>query len=119
MKKLHLNYDWKYRSDFKEEYISSDYQDDSFELVNLPHTNKVLPYNNFDEKLYQFESCYRKEIWIDEIAEDERVYIKFEGIMTGFIGSKDQIQIVKKFIEDFKDERTTVIVDPAMGENGT
>lgn len=44
--------------------------------------------------------------------------LKFEGIMTGFIGSKDQIQIVKKFIEDFKDERTTVIVDPAMGENG-
>lgn len=48
----------------------------------------------------------------------KKLDLRFEGIMTGFLGSKRQIEIVKKFIEDFKDYRTTVIVDPAMGENG-
>lgn len=44
--------------------------------------------------------------------------LHFQGIMTGFLGSKQQIEIVKKFIQDFKDEHTKVLVDPAMGENG-
>ncbi len=44
--------------------------------------------------------------------------LHFQGIMTGFLGSKQQIEIVKKFIHDFKDEHTKVLVDPAMGENG-
>ncbi len=52
------------------------------------------------------------------VNEWKKLDLRFEGIMTGFLGSKEQIEIVKKFISDFKDGRTTVIVDPAMGENG-
>lgn len=81
-KKTHLNFDWKYVPNFKKEYISTTFQDHSFETVNIPHTNTLIPYNNFDEKIYQFESCYRKKIWIDKISKSERVYIKFEGVMT-------------------------------------
>jgi pyridoxine kinase len=44
--------------------------------------------------------------------------LEFNGIMTGFLGSIKQIQIVKQFIKDFKKENTLVLVDPAMGENG-
>lgn len=66
------------------------------------------------------------EFFFDDYTDKMQLYIdmwkklglRFEGIMTGFLGSKRQIDIVKKFIQDFKDERTTVIVDPAMGENG-
>ncbi len=48
----------------------------------------------------------------------KKLELRFSGIMTGFLGSKEQINIVKKFIEDFRDDNTTIIVDPAMGENG-
>lgn len=66
------------------------------------------------------------EFFFDDYTDKMQLYIdnwkkldlRFEGIMTGFLGSKQQIEIVKSFIADFKDERTTVIVDPAMGENG-
>ena len=44
--------------------------------------------------------------------------LHFSGIMVGFLGSIRQIEIVKKFLEDFKDEDTKVLIDPAMGENG-
>lgn len=82
LKKTDLNYDWKYQPDFREEYTSTSFDDSSFETVHLPHTNVVLPYNNFDERIYQFESCYRKKLWIESLSPDERVYIRFEGVMT-------------------------------------
>ena len=77
-----INFNWKYKPNFKESYISETFDDSSFETVHIPHTNILVPYNNFDEKLYQFESCYRKKIWIDPLKENEHIYIKFEGVMT-------------------------------------
>lgn len=44
--------------------------------------------------------------------------LEFEGIYSGFLGSKKQIKIVEKFINDFKSEKTKVIIDPVMGDNG-
>lgn len=44
--------------------------------------------------------------------------LRFEGIISGFLGSAEQIQIVRDFIRQFRDERTKVIIDPVMGENG-
>ncbi len=82
LRKQPLNFNWKYTPDFKEVYINSSFDDALFTTVQLPHSNIETPYNNFDEKIYQFESCYRKKIWIDSIASDERVLIHFEGIMT-------------------------------------
>lgn len=66
------------------------------------------------------------EFFFDDYTEKMQDYIDnwkkldlhFQGIMTGFLGSKRQIEIVKKFIRDFKDKETKVLVDPAMGENG-
>lgn len=44
--------------------------------------------------------------------------LKFNGICTGFLGSEAQIKIVKKFIENFKDDNTVFVMDPVMGDNG-
>ena len=44
--------------------------------------------------------------------------LQFEGIYSGFLGSKKQIKIVEKFINDFKKENTKIIIDPVMGDNG-
>jgi len=52
------------------------------------------------------------------IAQWKKLDLEFEGIYTGFLGSLKQIEIVKKFVNDFKTERTIVIVDPVMGDNG-
>lgn len=48
----------------------------------------------------------------------KKLDLMFEGISTGFLGSEKQIEIVKKFIHDFRTEHTVVIVDPVMGDNG-
>lgn len=82
LKKIDINFNWKYSPDFKEDYKSNDFDDENFETVHIPHSNITMPYNNFDEKIYQFESCYRKKIWIDKIEENSKLFIKFEGVMT-------------------------------------
>lgn len=44
--------------------------------------------------------------------------IEFDGIYSGFLGSTKQIDLVCSFIDEFKKENTTVIVDPAMADGG-
>lgn len=48
----------------------------------------------------------------------KKINLSFKGILSGFLGSKEQIDIVRTFIEDFKKDDTLVIIDPVMGENG-
>lgn len=43
---------------------------------------------------------------------------KFDTLYTGFLGSKEQVLVVKNICEMFKDENTKLIVDPAMADNG-
>lgn len=44
--------------------------------------------------------------------------INFDGIATGFLGSKEQIDVVVEFMEKFKMNNTIVVVDPVMGDYG-
>ena len=44
--------------------------------------------------------------------------IHFDSIYTGFLGSKEQISIVKNIVGMFKQNDVKVIVDPAMADNG-
>ncbi len=48
----------------------------------------------------------------------ETLNLKFDGIYTGYLGSKRQLKIVSDFIDSFKDENSVVFVDPVMGDNG-
>lgn len=48
----------------------------------------------------------------------EKNDVKFDGICTGFLGSKEQISIVADFIRRFKQPSTRVILDPVMGDYG-
>ena len=57
----------------------------------------------------------RMETYIDNWR---RLGLRFDGIASGFLGSVEQIEIVKKFIEDFAKEDALVIVDPVMGDHG-
>jgi pyridoxine kinase len=44
--------------------------------------------------------------------------IEFDAVYSGFLGSFEQIAIVKEFIDSFRREGTVVLVDPAMADNG-
>lgn len=48
----------------------------------------------------------------------EALGIEFDAIYSGFLGSFEQISIVKEFIDSFKTADTIVLVDPAMADNG-
>lgn len=43
---------------------------------------------------------------------------KFDAIYTGYLGSLRQIDIVKEYFDSLKGEKTAIIVDPAMADNG-
>ncbi|HPR94879.1 MAG TPA: glycoside hydrolase family 2 TIM barrel-domain containing protein [Thermotogota bacterium] len=78
----HINFDWKFKADFDESYTANDFDDSVFETINIPHCNIILPYNNFDEKEYQFESCYRRKFIPSSIHRGNLIYLCFDGIMN-------------------------------------
>lgn len=57
----------------------------------------------------------RMQPYIDEW---KKLDLKFSGICTGFLGSKEQIQIVVKFLRDFGTKDNVIIIDPVMGDYG-
>lgn len=57
----------------------------------------------------------RMEEYIDEWA---KLDLRFNGILTGFLGSPEQIDIVRRFLERFGGDRVAVVVDPVMGDYG-
>ena len=44
--------------------------------------------------------------------------IKFDAIYTGFLGSFEQLDIVREFFDAFRQEDNLILVDPVMGDNG-
>ncbi len=44
--------------------------------------------------------------------------IDFDAIYTGYLGSFRQLQLVDEFITAHKKEKTAVVIDPAMADNG-
>jgi len=54
----------------------------------------------------------------DYIHTWEQLKLSFDGIYTGFLGSKEQIEIVCSFLEKFKTKDTIAIIDPVMGDYG-
>ncbi len=65
---------------------------------------------------YFFEDCTSQ---MAEFALNwKKMGLDFDCIYSGFLGSEEQIDIVSHFIADFKTEKTKVIIDPVMGDNG-
>lgn len=78
---LNLNINWFYKDSFVQEDINNN-DLSIYKNVNLPHTNIEVPFNYFDDKVYQFISCYKKELIISESYKGKRIFIDFEGVMT-------------------------------------
>ncbi|MDU1687380.1 MAG: glycoside hydrolase family 2 TIM barrel-domain containing protein, partial [Clostridium perfringens] len=78
---IHINDQWFYANDYKDEYLKNEFDFSNFERVDLPHTNIELPYNYFDEKSYQFVSTYVKTLKFDNSIKGKKVFLDFEGVM--------------------------------------
>lgn len=74
-----MNSNWLYKPHFTEKDLISN---EGFESVRIPHTNIELPYNGFDEKSYQFISCYKKTFHIHQDLCCENIVFIFEGVMN-------------------------------------
>ncbi|MCR5041041.1 MAG: glycoside hydrolase family 2 protein, partial [Clostridia bacterium] len=76
-----INFDWRFSEHFSPEQVSPDFDDSDFAAVDIPHTVKEIPYNYFDEKDYQFVSCYRKRFTLPAEATDgaHKAIMRFEG----------------------------------------
>ena len=81
-KVLCMNYGWKYSPTYAEEMTKTDFDDSAWEKVTLPHTNIELPFNYFDDKLFQFVSCYRTSFFLRPQYAGKKVAFLFEGVMT-------------------------------------
>ncbi|MBO4667569.1 MAG: hypothetical protein J5666_05550, partial [Bacilli bacterium] len=68
LKRIYINNDWYFTGD-----------DNTRQIVSIPHTIKEIPYNYFDQKIYQFTAVYEKEIELnDEIGHN--LFLTFEGV---------------------------------------
>ncbi len=68
-----------------------------------------------------FDSFYFKDFTENMplyMAEWKKLDLKFDGIVTGFLGSHNQIAIVEEFFENFKTKDNIVVIDPVMGDYG-
>jgi beta-galactosidase/beta-glucuronidase len=77
---MNLNNDWRYDKTFHEEMLQNSYDESAMEAVRLPHTNVETPFHYFDEKIYQFVSCYRKHIGVKDEWKGKRILLTFEGV---------------------------------------
>lgn len=54
----------------------------------------------------------------DYIAKWKELGFSFDGILTGFLGSAAQIDIVEQFFQEFGGDHAKIIIDPIMGDHG-
>ncbi len=96
--RIYINDDWSYFDEFDESQVkgkisSSGKTASRLQKVRLPHTSCVLPFNNFDEKIYQKVALYRKDFktqpeWkgkkvlltVEAAAHEATVYINGEPV---------------------------------------
>jgi beta-galactosidase len=103
---ISLNKNWRFTESFDEKFINENFDDSQFQAVNLPHTNKEVPYCYFDEKMYQFISCYRKEFNVPKQYISSKIFIDFEGIMC-----YARVYLNSKLVGEHKGGYTPFFVD--------
>ena len=54
----------------------------------------------------------------DYIAEWCKLNLRFNAIQTGFLGSREQVDFVLRFLAAFRTPETIVCIDPVMGDYG-
>ena len=77
-----LNHKWLYSDKLLPGSTGLKFNDKNFAPVTIPHTNRMLPMNGFDEREYMFVSVYRRHFQLPKQLRNQRVFIDFGGVMT-------------------------------------
>ena len=109
--KFALNFDWN----FCRKQPNTDIRKlnkEAMEKVSIPHSNVTLPFSNFSEELYQFESIYQKDLLIHK-KPNYRYFINFEGVLHQAIVYLNGTEVTKHLggYTSFEIEITDVAVD--------
>ncbi|WP_196599073.1 pyridoxamine kinase [Pectinatus frisingensis] len=86
-----------------------------------PLPTAILSSHTGFDGYYMDDYSDRMQSYIDNWS---KLQLEFDGILTGFLSSEQQIHIVNDFIKTFKRNGTTaadktlLIVDPVMGDDG-
>lgn len=68
-----------------------------------------------------FPQFFKKDLTTelpDFLEHWQKLDLKFDGILSGFLSSREQMDMVKRLITDFSTEHTKVVIDPVMGDHG-
>jgi beta-galactosidase len=79
---LPINRNWRFRPSKVAGAEAPGFDDAKFERVVIPHTNVKMPWHNFDDRVYEFVSTYRRRFKYPAAARGKRVFADFEGAMT-------------------------------------
>lgn len=80
-----------------------------------PFPTAVLSNQTAYDSFFQLDLTEHMPDYIDEW---KKLGVKFDAVLTGFVTSEKQLDIISRFIDEFKTENTMVIVDPVMADNG-
>lgn len=76
-KTIALNNGWLFCQGFDQQYVNTT---PTGEVVDIPHTVKLLPYNCFDEKCYQGQYTYQKTVNLTKDQLGGKVLLNFEAV---------------------------------------
>ena len=70
---------WQFCSKFSEDMLADSYNGEATE-VRIPHSVTEMPYNCFDESIYQMVSGYRRIINLDKKYEGKVILLTFDAV---------------------------------------
>lgn len=120
-----LNYDWFFKENAEECDKNIGYIE-GFNIVNIPHSNKEMPYNYFDLNDYKIVSSYKKQFDIHfnkeckyilrfyGVAQRSEYYINGIFIKENKCGYNKIDLDITKYLKDGKNE-VYVLVDSSEG----
>jgi len=80
---ISLNFQWEFYRDVENRAIENNpvlkYEK---QMVDLPHNNVMLPFNNFNEEVYQFKSLYRKIFVVHQNGKISQLHFLFKVRQT-------------------------------------
>ena len=85
IKRIDLFNNWYFKKDVSKEQMEvfvANEGVDEFLLVHLPHNPVDLGYHYLREKDFQIQCCYRKFFELPEILKEQKVKVRFEGVMA-------------------------------------
>ena len=78
--RINLNYNWFYSNNFIDKHLYDYSNQEGFELVDLPHSGINIPFNNFDDTVFNKKITYKKVVFIKRDYYGKKLNLVFEGV---------------------------------------